>query len=442
MNTSLLMTVNLSGRSISGHKFVGSLAKKFFDDISLSMLSLSSQDLFRYGLFRILAWAPIDPGRNHLMPRSICMRRAPSAVMETFADVTEVAGSSRQSLRPRFRRWSVLDMEEHLSINGPTEKAHKSRLDPRSDGPPLPDLHSFFPSVTAFRRRPWTHEVDFVDRFLELDDRLKEQDPDLHQRFTQNPRRKLRKKENLTDLHAEYGEMRRLAQYYHATHMRGVDLVAEARQLSADWKDAVRSSDGRALDSAVELQLRDRAVHVQHRIQKLNLNLKSWVEKGIDDCRAIDMSPPVLSWSRRKQDPLLVHDREFGASGRRMAFYDVVPKAGPLTKLDSFDKAVSYRHVIGKVFSYPTASVAAALKLLVHESGMTDFVQTIPGIHDPSKGGWYDLDQLRMRALPADLLLEIALAYERWPFRPKIEDFLLAVDHPQALWTDEDEHLK
>jgi hypothetical protein len=113
-----------------------------------------------------------------------------------------------------------------------------------------------------------------------------------------------------------------------------------------------------------------------------------------------------------------------------------------LTKIDSYDKAVSYRHVIGKVFSYPTASVAAALKLLVHESGMTDFVQTIPGIHDPSKGGWYDLDQLRMRALPADLLLEIALAYERWPFRPKIEDFLLAVDHPQALWTDEDEHLK
>jgi hypothetical protein len=76
---------------------------------------------------------------------------------------------------------------------------------------------------------------------------------------------------------------------------------------------------------------------------------------------------------------------------------------------------------------------------LLIPAGTDDFIQTVPGIHDPTKGGWFDLSNLRIRTLPADMFVEIALAYEKWPFRATTETILMLNPDPQAAYSmDED----
>jgi hypothetical protein len=165
-----------------------------------------------------------------------------------------------------------------------------------------------------------------------------------------------------------------------------------------------------------------------------------WAQKAIDDCRSMDLTPPILFWSQRPSNPLNVFYDDFKPSTRHMALLDIKPQPNAcLHKLDTTDKLFCYRHVMNVLTYHLHKSVAHAFKLLVHDTGVEEFAKTVEGIYDLSRGGWFDLTTLRLRALPSDLFVEIALAYERWPFRPSVESLLMARMDSQAQWRDDDD---
>jgi len=57
-------------------------------------------------------------------------------------------------------------------------------------------------------------------------------------------------------------------------------------------------------------------------------------------------------------------------------------------------------------------------------AGVPEFLETVPSIEHLKE--IHDLDDLRVRSLPAQTLVDIAIAFEAWPFRPSIEQMVLS----------------
>ena len=439
-NESLLMTVNLSGRKVSQGAYTGSPGNKFFDDLFFSLFSRPGTGLFRYGLIRILAWLP-DVEKMSYIPRTVDRRMKQTIILENTADVTEIVGSSLSTKSTKLRRWPHLDMEEHGIVNArvkaiPAYEIPKSRL----DEPLHPELLGIEPTVQNLRTATYTSNATWVSKFLELGDHLKKEEPDFYKKYGSG--RKMEHRRGKTPLQKKWALTLRNASTMHNTHMRAVELVHQARRLFADWQSAIREANGDALDPDVERQLQTRADENHSEVKALNRSNIIWAEKALDDCRGLEISPHILAWDQREAHPLIVHDGEFEPSNRQMALLDVFPRANLLLKLDTHDKMICFRHIMAIFSKSISRTVAEALKALVHEEGLKDFVKTISGIHNPTKGGWYDLTALRLRALPADMFVEIAVAYEKWPFRPSIETILMLSADSEVAYggSDDDMH--
>jgi mitochondrial transcription factor 1 len=438
-NESLLVTVNLSGRKVAAGIYQGTLGKKFFDDLYFLFFTTPRYSLFRYGLVRILAWMPEDEGKGPFIPRTVCCRMKSSIILETMADVTEVVNIPKESVGTKYtkyKRWPKLDIEEHAAIDAGAKESSAPIPLSRQSPPPAPDLLSIEPTPRNLKSQPFNSDATWVADFLDTDARLRREDPKFYRLHAHVKQPSLGRRKTLkTTLQAKWARQRTVARTRYTTHKIAVDAVNEGRRLIAEWKSAVQEANGQPLEPALDAEFRARGDEIHSRINAMNRTNRVWAEKALDDCRAADMSPPLLLHSRRKTHPLVAHEGEFEPAPLRMAFLDVVPYPDLLARLDSHDKMVCYRHIMAEFSIHLAQPVADALKWLVHEAGLEAFVKTIPGIHDPTKGGWYDLKQLRLRALPAEMFVEIALAYEKWPFRTSTRAMLLTSPDPQARYS-------
>ncbi|KAJ9603650.1 hypothetical protein H2200_011836 [Cladophialophora chaetospira] len=443
-NHELLMTVNLSNQKITHGGYMGTLGKKFFDDLFFALFSdKAGHGLFRYGLIRILAWIPEEKEVEPFIPRTVYRRFKQTITLEAMSDVTEIAGLPGGHGTTRYTRWPGLEQEEYAALNTKVEQGLAYRApDSRLDQPPAADLRSIKPTMQNLQGTRVSTDGVWLSNFLKLTDRLKREDPTFYREHADGSRARGLGSRVKTPLQREWLKNDTIALTRYKGHMKAVTIVNEGRQLFVDWRTAVQNAGGEPLDPDLEQQFRLRGDENHKKLQALAVTYRVWARKALDDCRAVEMSPPILFWSRRDTHPLVVKSGEFEPSNRHMALLDVVPNANLLLKLDSLDKMICFRHVMATFTQALSYTVPEALKMLVHDTGVEEFVKTIKGIHDSAKGGWYDLTQLRLRALPSDLFVEIALAYERWPFRPSIHTMLLSSPDSQATFHAEVERIK
>lgn len=432
-NPLLLLTANLAGQNLKIANYVGSPSRRFLDDLFLS-LGRARNDLNRYGLVRVLAWIP-DDEKDAYLPRTVSARRKQAVLLETSHTITEVAGAPSDSKSTRYRKWPEIELEDIARVQGKQDAAGiKTPATRRTEGP-HPRLLSVTPDPTSIREASFTSDAAWVPRFLELDDRLRNQYPEWYQKALDELSSNL--SYFTTPEQKDWSMLLRRAKTAHKTHMEAVDIIKQERALRLEWNDLLLKSKDGSLEPSVETRLQNAADGLDVRLHKLSRTNRKLAEKAIDDYRAFDLSPPAMSWNRRKIQPLIVHDGEFHPR-RRLAFLDVVPNPWFVSKVDTYDKQVCFNHVVKSLYFYFTKSVNEGLKSLVHE-GVEDFAKTIPGIHDPTKAGWYDLNSLRLRSLPVEMFVEIALAYEKWPFRLSTEAILMLTQDPQAAYRYSDD---
>lgn len=209
----------------------------------------------------------------------------------------------------------------------------------------------------------------------------------------------------------------------HNTRAKAIYLVNQQRRLERQWKDAIAASPDGLLDTSAEERLRREADSLGAKLKKLARNNRVFAEKAVDDFRAYDHNPRVLLWNNRIAEPLLVHKDEFSTPNHQMAFFDILPKADLTHRLDTEDKVICFGHLMSLLSIYSNRSVHQVCSMII-PAGVDDFIKTINGIQNPTKGGWYDPKMLRIRSLPVDLIVEIALAFERCPFRPTTQSLL------------------
>lgn len=422
------MTVNLSGALLRTGNYAGAPSRKFFDDLYLSLWGLRS-NIHRYGLIRVLAWVP-DDEKDAYVPRTVAARRKQAVMLEASSTVREIASASTNARPSLFRRWHGIDVEDVARVATKEDAAGIKTPASRRAESPAPDLLSIEPTAQSLRKASFTSDAEWVLRFLELDDRLRKEHSLWYKKHAFGRFRGLHLK---NPEQKAWRELLKRAQTEHNTHMKAVDLVKQERAVESSWKERILTAKNNHLRPAEEKRMKKLADTIQTQVNKLSRTNRAFGEKAIDDYRALDMSPPVMAWNQRDTEPLMVHAGEFQPADRRLALLDVVPRPEFLSKVDTHDQMVCFGHVVKLFCLHFSRSVDESLKMLVHE-GVDVFVKTVPGIHNPTKGGWHDLSALRARSLPADMFVEIALAYERWPFRKSTESILMLGQDPQAAY--------
>ncbi|KAK5061194.1 hypothetical protein LTR84_007736 [Exophiala bonariae] len=443
LNPNVLMTVNLSGPKISHHGYMGTVSKLFINNLWHSHWGQRG-DLYRHGMFRTLAWIPHED-KFVIVPRSVALRRRQSILLEATTAVHELAAPSRLDRKHvgQGQRFADIDLEDHQRVKASEEGSGVSTPLSRQQPLPPPSLNAVSPIKAIRQKAAFVSDAKWLPELRELDSYARARYPQTYKQaiarleaqakppepdVTKKPKvySGVKAKDAFLLEHPKGRDWRRLlARIYteHKTRLRAIDLVNQQRLLEREWKDAILTN---SLDALSEKDLQERADLLGSKLNKLAKNNKVFAEKAIDDYRAYDHQPRVLAWNNRVAEPLLVHKHEFSPSTNQMALFDLVPTADLNHRLDTEEKLICFGHLMSFVSIYSSKSVYEVCSMII-SGDVENFLQTIQDIHDPTKGGWYDLKMLRIRSLPTNLFVEIAVAFEQWPFRPSTQT-LMRVD--------------
>jgi len=423
-NHSLLLTVNLAGSLAKSTGYEGVQSSFFFNDLYASLFGLRN-NIHRYGLVRALVWLP-DGEKDSYLPRTVSLRTKQSVILEASSLIQEVAGSPSSQgagIWARNRRFFDLDQENASAVAATQAAAGIATPEDRRDTPPAPPLPSIKPDPDTLRMRHFSTDPPWVSEFLAVDEHLRTKDAEWYHTFRHRIQERRRPYQD-TPERKLWRDLMTRARSVHHRYVKMVDLIQRQREIDRQWRQISIATTGSTAPSELIAKLKHDGEKLNEEIEKLSKDFRIFVRKSVDDYRAHDAHPPVLAWNRRKAEPWIVSAEEFVPSGRQLALLDVVPRPEFPTLLDTQSKRICFDHVLRQLSVHFGSSVHDALKIIV-PAGLEEFIDTVPDLKNPAKGGWHDLTDFRLRCLPASLIIEVALAFERWPFRPSVESMLM-----------------
>ena len=347
------------------------------------------------GQYRMLAWLP-DLEKDKIIPRSVTSRDSYSAALELASSIYEIAGSGlttgRYSREPEIEFRSALDVRSRMAANnrelpaGRRDLTHQAAL-----------KHPTNTLQTDISQNTFSHliksQTDEVAVAV-LEERVK--DLDSKERANLNRlRTKLRNARNEEAF--LQGILDQMEQAY------DFELALNEDLLSAMEQEEVKKKLGQIQGN------------IRHQELKMHRARFSVLNSRIDDRIAFKMNPPLLQWDRRDIEPLVVKEDEFSPN-RKMSLIDITPKVTKSkVKPGSRDPKVL---VIRSLFTTPADSIIRALDNTAPGASEA-LLPTLQNLHDPKKGGRYNLHDLRVRMLSPEYLQEITRAFLRWPFCPE-----------------------
>ena len=418
-NPGLLVTVNFPQRKINSGGWMHP-ESQFLHDFYVSLFGLQS-DLFKRGLFRVLAWLP-DDNKYILLPRAVSARSKASTRYEAMAHVKEVAGGSESSKsHAHYHRNYVVRAEDMLAMRQAQEASGLVVPGKRIDVTPLPPAVHIHPSVKSWSTTKLGDRPYYLDELLALDSQVKKNYPEAYQIYApywiSTDKRTPNQKKGINPTVKRWLALYATARSAHATYWKILRIANEQRVIEQDWRLADRHGNSEAF-----ADLKRRYEAQMAAIDKLSAKNAKFVRKAIDDYHAFDVR--ALSWYRRPYNPLAVRRSDFSGP-RNLALIDIEPQPSFRKLFDTDAKWACFDFVLSRLYTAPVKDIHSALEQIV--PGVVDeFVATVPSLTDVNKGGWHDLKQLRVRSLPIEILVDIALAYEAWPFR----------NSEELLWSD------
>lgn len=424
-NNSLLLTVNLTGLT-EASRWSGSEASYFFNDFYTSFWGLRN-NIHRYGLIRVLAWAP-DTIKSVLVPRGVESRVRQSVHLEACSSITEIAGagwSRALETGDRELRWPDLALEDAKAVRDAEAAAGVVTPEFRRDLPPWNPHWQLPPDPELLRAAPGASELPSLQEFLALDEQLKIEMPDwrkkalTQKRFTRSGMTAEQKRWRflLGARHSEYNRYLKMDEY-----------VRGQRSLEQLWRSKL--VQGQGLIAAEELaKMVKEAASLKTSIHKTSRQFIDIAKKAVDDYRAYDSRPRALAWNERKFEPLTVRPDEF-APENPLSLIDLTPQPRFRELLPTEHQCMLFDYVVAKLcYHHLTQDVYGALTDLL-QAGVDEFIESVSDLKDPLRGGWYDLTELRIRSLPPQMFFEIALAYDKWPFRPEFSKLMDELNAP------------
>ena len=407
LNASLLIVANLTRRSGGGRRddsnYTGAIGKHMLHTFYNSMFHHAQESLHRHGRVRMLAWLP-DDDKASVLPRTVASRGKQAVQWELLAAISEVTGGgSYQQSALSTRRHFELDMEsERLVLQGSPSTVMTGATSRQA--PPTRPLPASFgmdeAGLAALRESP--DRLQWTDEMVDLEERCKNGEFEIKSK--QGKRLGVLRNKRVTT-HNMHGKSMGIAQ-----RQRILDR-SEAVPSPSNLPKAASPGESKPSEEFTQSLRTDRG--------KLKREHMLFTDKCIDDQRAFDHVPPVLAWDRREVEPLWTENSEF-CPEKTLALLDFQPGATELlSRLNTPEKKLSFDYVTSTLLQHPGRSVNQGLEQMVH-NGLEQFLEKVPSLQDPRQGGKKDLDDFRVRSLPLELFVDLALAWETWPFRPEL----------------------
>jgi mitochondrial transcription factor 1 len=416
INDSLLILANLTSTQGTGIRLRGSACATNLRLYVGGMMHLQNS-LHHYGLVRMLAWLPDDEKLVYL-PRTITDRRKFSLKLDLVTHVNEVAGGPVMPgpSRPTQRQHDlVIESEQRVA-----QRVKQSAVwDPEArripaPAPPWYEIGLDTDAIEQLRRLP--QKLPWQVELLALGDDWRKRESDV-QKTNKNKRGQWDKPpENLGLLRTKFLTTRK------ATN------VAQGwakRQSELDRSEIALHRAGQSSSSlaAQKEKIRGEAATLHAEMEAGRRDLAELAKRYIDDRRGFEQNPSLLQWDRRPAEPLVVTDDEFYPP-KKMALLDLTPNPTGLQKLDDFDKRTCFQYLSSNLWRRPAQSILRDLPTVV-QGDLDEFCELVPDLRNLLKGGHPNLDDLRVRTISPELLVQLTLALETWPFRLPTHEMIM-----------------
>jgi mitochondrial transcription factor 1 len=428
INHTLLILANLTSLKAIQSQSQSSVSSKYLQDYISGMMN-QENSLHHYGLVRMVTWVP-DDEKHIFLPRTITERKKFSVRLDLTAQVKEVAGADREDTpTTRARR------QHDLTIRSEQLVAERSKLSDPWDPPnrrPSPSTPPWYeiglvPDALEELRRlphtlPWHDELlDFEDMWAKKNERNPQKASSRRREGAGRPRSK--EPESLRFLRAKFLTVRKA---------KTIAQQWANRQNEIDKVEIACSSGGLMPSTAPTIRedTQQKAHDLHTEMDQGRKDLALLARKYIDDIRGFEQHPSLLQWDRRTVEPLVVQDKEFHQP-KKMALLDIRPMPEALEKLNDFDKRTCFDFLLNILFRNPSQPIRNDLTTVV-QGGLDDFIGRVPDLTNLSKGGNPNLDDLRARTLPVDLLVQLVLALETWPFRMQTHEMIMNTGRRKA----------
>lgn len=391
LNRTLLVTANVATRerdSRTEELYVGRTTYMTYAFLKSYLL----KSVFnKYGLVRVLMWLP-EFQAERILPKSSSQRTKESVLTELVTNADMITCSQtffdQDPKSYKIREHShdkVMSKMAQERISCPENRRLKLKE------PNYLDVDTDPRERVAYLER-LKEKPDWVQEWLDLENRL------AHGEFKTSDR---------STKWIRLRNFRTKMTYLSNKQRKAMDLVDRRLRL-----DNAEDLDQETLEKETQL--------IEQNVQNLEDYAKLVFKRSIDDYRIMKDRDAGLQWGRRQAEPLVNTPEEFYPQ-ESLGLIDFRPIPSILQKIDDQEKLTSVLTFFDRVLKLKSTSLSTVLEDLA-PGGLDYLLSGVPGLEMWAKGINADLSGVRARSIPSSLLLELALAWHRWPFRTSMDE--------------------
>lgn len=419
-NNSILLIANMARAKVS-NKEKGTRSKtSHFRALSFVNALRKGTELHSQGPIRMLMWLA-EAEKTSILPRTVAMRKKTALQVESYFHVEEIVGNQKQL---KLHREDRLDYESGKVVASRMKKAGINIPSNRQD-----DLQKEIQKATsnpgnevlrisAELSRDWTREMQQLQeefnegKFSQFEggpvgpEEVRREKKYRFSTFTPKFLRLRELRHNTTAISKERNEVE--------------DLLQEEAKINTLDNELLHLKLDPEASRAKTIE-RDRiACSLQAKLESTPPKLIARFTFLGDDRRAFALEPPLLMWDRRRAEPLMAQDDEFYPN-HSLALLDFQPKV-PLQYQLTSKQATYFDYIC--LFLLHNGN--QTLKSLAHAApgAFEALTSQVPALRDLRKGGRRDLENFRVRNLTPEMVYELALAWDKWPFKPPDSDLM------------------
>ena len=418
-NNSILIIANLASQRQNIGGGVRGARSAHLKAIDFSHAVRHRSGFQSYGPTRMLMWLS-DEDKRSLLPRTVGYRGKLSVYMEANFNLEEIVGFPH-AFDAKMRREDALDIESSKRVA--KQMQEKDIKIPLHRQATPGDRRSDLSEISRY----WHRELQELEegfqtgKFEQYVEGPAAESIEGHMHEAKSGKAKSR---SLVTLTPEYKRMMTLRSV-----AKGQKVTIDRINIVLKKREEIDKMDLELHRENIKVSEQEKIIKgLDSKIQGFNDELETLTAKQKrtlffldDDRRAFAMDPPLLTWDRRKAEPLSTKDDEFYAPGD-IALLDFQPKT-----IDDFPMSSEqsiYFDLMSTFLFGPRGQATLKHLKTIAPGAFEALVPQVPAIRDPRKGGRYDIDSVRVRVVTPEMIHGLAVAWDKWVFKPPIEDAL------------------
>ena len=416
-NNSILIIANLVGQQspIMGESKFRTAPSALMRAIDYSRAVRHRSGFLKYGSTRMLMWCS-DEDKRSLLPRTVGYRGKMAVFMEAHCNLEEIVGFPHAS-DSSIHREDALDIESSKRV---AERMREKDITiPPHRQVRLEDRRYDLSQIS----RHWHKELQELEedfragKFKQYVEGPAAASHDEHIAQTKNKKRRGRKPGVYTPEFKRMKVFRNVINGDNASIDKINTILKSQERIDRMHLDLhredIKPSEREEVIKALNASIQDYKNELRFLTQK-QLTRLYFLD---DDRRAAAMNPPLLMWDRRPAEPLLAREDEFQTPAQ-IALLDFQPKL--VNKFPMTSEQSIYFDLICTSLLTPAGHAGLERLKKTAPGAFEALVPQVPAFQDPAKGGRYDIDSVRARTMIPEMFYGLALAWDKWAFKPSI----------------------